>query len=256
MIGGLAVAAVSAGVGGGLALAVHPYPTPPSALETTAAAATQSAANLSAGSVEQVAAKVVPSVVALQTDTDSHSYEGSGIILTADGLIMTNAHVVSAAADADAAGPGAAHATVTFADGRTTPFAVVSADPISDVAVIRAQGISGLTPITLGTSGNLRVGQQVLAVGSPLGLEGTVTTGIVSALDRPVSTLSDSATQPVTLDAIQTDAPMNPGNSGGPLVRHEWPGDRDELGNGEHGRFARRADWFDRSWFRNSRGPG
>jgi putative serine protease PepD len=215
MIGGLVVAAVSAGVGGGLALAVRPYPIPPSALET---AASQPAANISRGSVEQVAAKVVPSVVALQTDADSRSYEGSGIILTADGLIMTNAHVVSAAADADAAGPGGAHTTVTFADGRTTPFAVVAADPISDVAVIRAQGISGLTPLTLGTSGNLRVGQQVLAVGSPLGLEGTVTTGIVSALDRPVSTVSDAAAQPITLDAIQTDAPMNPGNSGGPLV--------------------------------------
>jgi putative serine protease PepD len=218
MVGGLAVAAVSAGVGGGLALAVHPYSIAQSAMQSAAPAASQSAANISAGSVEQVAAKVVPSVVALQTDAGSHSYEGSGIILTADGLIMTNAHVVSAAADADSAGPGGAHTTVTFADGRTTPFAVVAADPTSDVAVIRAQGISGLTPITLGTSGDLRVGQQVLAVGSPLGLDGTVTTGIVSALDRPVSTVSDSATQPAALDAIQTDAPMNPGNSGGPLV--------------------------------------
>jgi putative serine protease PepD len=218
MVGGLAVAAVSAGVGGGLALAVSPYPNPQSLMESAAPAGSQSAANISAGSVEQVAAKVVPSVVALQTDAGSYSYEGSGIILTADGLIMTNAHVVSAAADADTADPGGAHTTVTFANGRTTPFAVVAADPTSDVAVIRAQGISGLTPITLGTSGHLRVGQQVLAVGSPLGLVGTVTTGIVSALDRPVSTVSDSATQPAALDAIQTDAPMNPGNSGGPLV--------------------------------------
>jgi putative serine protease PepD len=218
VVGVFAVAAVSAAVGGGLALAVRPYPIAQSAMDSAAPAASQSAANVSAGSVEQVAAKVVPSVVALQTDADSHSYEGSGIILTADGLIMTNAHVVSAAADGDTAGAGGAHTTVTFADGRTTPFSVVAADPTSDIAVIRAQGISGLTPATLGTSGNLRVGQQVLAVGSPLGLDGTVTTGIVSALDRPVSTVSDSATQPVTLDAVQTDAPMNPGNSGGPLV--------------------------------------
>ena len=216
MVAGLAVAVVSAGVGGGLALAVHPYPLPHNALPSIAPAASQSAANISAGSVEQVAAKVVPSVVELQTDSGNRSYEGSGIILTADGLIMTNAHVV-AAADAGPAGPGGAHTTVTFADGRTTPFTVVAADPTSDVAVVRAQDISGLTPTTLGTSRNLRVGQQVLAVGSPLGLDGTVTTGIISALDRPVSTVTDSATQPAALDAIQTDAPINPGNSGGPL---------------------------------------
>jgi putative serine protease PepD len=216
MVAGLAVAVLSAGVGGGLALAVHPYQLPHSALQSAAPAASQSAADISAGSVEQVAAKVLPSVVALQTDAGSQSYEGSGIILTADGLIMTNAHVV-AATDAGTAGPGGTHTTVTFADGRSTPFTVVAADPTSDVAVVRAQGISALTPITLGTSRNLLVGQHVLAVGSPLGLDGTVTTGIISALDRPVSTVTDSATQPTALDAIQTDAPMNPGNSGGPL---------------------------------------
>jgi putative serine protease PepD len=216
MVAGLAVAVVSAGVGGGLALAVHPYQLRHSVFQSAAPAASQSTADISAGSVEQVAAKVLPSVVALQTDAGSQSYEGSGIILTADGLIMTNAHVV-AAVDAGTAGPSGAHTTVTYADGRTTPFTVVAADPSSDVAVVRAQGISGLSPITLGTSRNLRVGQQVLAVGSPLGLDGTVTSGIISALDRPVSTVTDSATQPTTLDAIQTDAPMNPGNSGGPL---------------------------------------
>jgi putative serine protease PepD len=216
MVAGLAVAAVSAGVGGGLAVAVHPYQLPHSAMQSAVSAASQPAANISGGSVEQVAAKVVPSVVALQTDAGGQSYEGSGIILTADGLIMTNAHVVSA--DAGTAAPGGARTTVTFADGRTTPFVVVAADPTTDVAVVRAQGISGLTPIALGTSSSLRVGQQVMAVGSPLGLDGTVTTGIISALDRPVSTVSDSPSQGTALDAIQTDAPMNPGNSGGPLV--------------------------------------
>jgi putative serine protease PepD len=107
---------------------------------------------------------------------------------------------------------------LTFADGRTTPFTVLATDPTSDIAVVRAQGSSGLTPITLGSSGNLHVGQQVMAVGSPLGLEGTVTTGVISALNRPVSTVANSATQATALDAIQTDAPMNPGNSGGALV--------------------------------------
>ena len=75
---------------------------------------------------------------------------------------------------------------MTFADGRTAPFTVVGTDPSSDIAVVRAEGVSGLTPITLGSSANLRVGQDVVAIGSPLGLEGTVTTGIVSALNRPV----------------------------------------------------------------------
>ena len=191
MVAGLAIAMVSAGVGGGVAMAVHPYQFPQSAAESAAPAASQLAANVSGGSVEQVAANVLPSVVALQTDAGNMAYEGSGIILTTDGLIMTNAHVVAVAASANQAGPARSASTVTLADGRTTPFTVVAADPITDVAVVRAQGISGLTPITLGTSGNLRVGEQVVAVGSPLGLDGTVTKGIVSALNRPVSTASE-----------------------------------------------------------------
>ncbi|MDT5017505.1 MAG: putative serine protease PepD [Mycobacterium sp.] len=211
MVAGLAASVVSAGVGGGVALALHPY----SFEQSAVLAASHPAANVTAGSVEQVAAKVLPSVVQLETDAGNQSFEGSGIILTADGLIMTNAHVVSTAADA---GHGDVHTTVTFADGRTTPFAVVAADPTTDVAVVRATGVSGLTPITLGTSSNLRVGQQVVAVGSPLGLDGTVTTGIVSALNRPVATASDTVSQGTAIDAIQTDAPMNPGNSGGALV--------------------------------------
>jgi putative serine protease PepD len=95
---------------------------------------------------------------------------------------------------------------------------VVGTDPASDIAVVRAQGVSGLTPIALGSSANLHVGQNVVAVGSPLGLEGTVTTGIISALNRPVSTAGDTAKQNTVLDAIQTDAAINPGNSGGALV--------------------------------------
>ena len=108
--------------------------------------------------------------------------------------------------------------TVTFSDGRTAPFTVVGTDPATDIAVVRAQGVSGLTPITLGSSANLRVGQAVVAVGSPLGLEGTVTTGIVSALNRPVSPTGEAGNQNTVLDAIQTDAAINPGNSGGALV--------------------------------------
>jgi putative serine protease PepD len=196
------------------------------------------AANAPAGTVEQVAAKVVPSVVMLETDLGKQSEEGSGIILSSDGLILTNNHVVATAANPGHAGSphapppegvaprdpdseppsGAPKTTVTFSDGRHAEFTVVGADPTTDIAVVRVQGISGLTPITLGSSANLRVGQPVMAVGSPLGLEGTVTTGIVSALNRPVSTTGETGNQNTVLDAIQTDAAINPGNSGGALV--------------------------------------
>jgi putative serine protease PepD len=216
--GAVAVAIVSAGIGGGVALLVQPD-RPSASSSATGLAPSVPAASLPAGSVEQVAAKVVPSVVKLEVDLGRQSEEGSGIILSSDGLILTNNHVVAAAKDSPG-GPGGAGAQtkVTFADGRTMGFTVVGTDPSSDIAVVRAQGASGLTPITLGASANLRVGQDVVAVGSPLGLEGTVTTGIISALNRPVAAGGDAQNQNTVLDAIQTDAAINPGNSGGALV--------------------------------------
>jgi putative serine protease PepD len=220
--GAVAVAIVSAGIGGGVALLVQPD-RPSASSSVTGLAPSVPAASLPAGSVEQVAAKVVPSVVKLEVDLGKQSEEGSGIILSSDGLILTNNHVVAAAKDGPGGpgapgGPAAAQTKVTFADGRTTTFTVVGTDPSSDIAVVRAQGASGLTPITLGSSGNLRVGQDVVAIGSPLGLEGTVTTGIISALNRPVAAGGDAQNQNTVLDAIQTDAAINPGNSGGALV--------------------------------------
>ncbi len=235
-VGALAIAAASAGVGGGVALLADSDHQAPSSLPTVAGAAPSvPAANVPVGSIEQVAAKVVPSVVKLETDLGRANEEGSGIILTSDGLILTNNHVVAAAAGSPVpsgspATPGAEPplpsarpdakptTTVTFANGETAPFTVVGTDPASDIAVVRAEGVSGLTPIALGSSANLRVGQNVVAIGSPLGLEGTVTTGIVSALNRPVSTAGDAGNQNTVLDAIQTDAAINPGNSGGALV--------------------------------------
>ncbi|WP_246228102.1 S1C family serine protease [Mycolicibacterium helvum] len=204
----------------------------------------QPAAQAPAGSVEQVSAKVLPSVVKLQISSGQQSEEGSGIVLSSDGLILTNNHVVAAAAQAasgqgpmagqagpsgdDQSGPGVrpfgrtsgsgVEATVTLSDGRTVPFTVVGTDPADDIAVVRAQGASGLTPITIGSSSDLKVGQNVVAVGSPLGLQGTVTTGIISALDRPVATGDDQTGQHSVMSAIQTDAAINPGNSGGALV--------------------------------------
>jgi putative serine protease PepD len=171
------------------------------------------------GSVEQVATKVVPSVVKLETKLGGATAEGSGIILDANGLILTNNHVISIPTPTPAPnGLVGADTRATFNDGRTTTFTVVGTDPTSDIAVVRAKDMSGLTPIQIGSSANLQVGQSVVAVGSPLGLESTVTAGIISALNRPVSTVGDTNNQNAVLDAIQTDAAINPGNSGGALV--------------------------------------
>ena len=225
--GAVVIAVLSAGIGGAAAtvveLGTHAAGGNGGGL-LTGAAPSVPAANMPPGSVEQVAAKVVPSVVMLETDLGRQSEEGSGIILSSDGLILTNNHVVAAAANPKGpGGPGpgggpAPKTTVTFSDGRTAQFTVVGADPTSDIAVVRVQGVSGFSPISIGSSSDLRVGQPVVAIGSPLGLAGTVTTGIVSALNRPVSTTGESGNQNTVLDAIQTDAAINPGNSGGALV--------------------------------------
>ena len=214
--GALAVAVVSAGIGGGVATLVA-SDRPAATSSISGAAPSVPAASLPAGTVEQVATKVVPSVVKLEVDMGRASEEGSGVILSSDGLILTNNHVVAAAQGAPGR-PGGGETKVTFADGRTTSFIVVGTDPSSDIAVVRAENVSDLTPITVGSSSNLRVGQDVIAIGSPLGLEGTVTTGIISALNRPVAAGGDARNQNTVLDAIQTDAAINPGNSGGALV--------------------------------------
>ncbi|MBA0046293.1 trypsin-like peptidase domain-containing protein [Mycobacteroides sp. LB1] len=220
-------------------------------------------------SVEEVSAKVLPSVVQLKVQSGQQGEEGSGIVLSADGLILTNNHVVAAAmsgsgdlapsapaprgprsnlppgilpgeqlpggyrdghdgqepdgSDGPSTRPSVrssngVKATVTLADGRTVPFTVVGADPADDIAVVRAQGVSDLTPITIGSSKDLKVGQNVVAIGSPLGLQGTVTTGIISSLRRPVATGDEQSGQHSVMSAIQTDAAINPGNSGGALV--------------------------------------
>jgi putative serine protease PepD len=195
----LALALISAAIGAAVALVVRP-----------GFSASRPVAEPPGSPVEQVAAKVLPSVVMLRSGSDAGSELGSGIILTRDGLIMTNRHVVAHAAQGDHDSDNA----VTFNDGRTASFTVFAADPESDIAVVKAQHVSGLTPISFGTSADLRVGQPVAAVGSPLGLGGTVTAGVISALNRPVLTADGAA----AFDAIQTDAALNPGNSGGPLV--------------------------------------
>ena len=163
------------------------------------------------GSVESVAQKVLPSVVKIDVTTPQGSGSGSGIILTADGTILTNNHVVEGAEEGGTL-------TVSFDDGTSAEAEILGTDPLTDTAVIKAAGVSDLTPATIGKSANLGVGEGVVAIGSPFGLDATVTSGIVSALDRPVNVGSDDQGNSTTYPAIQTDAAINPGNSGGPLV--------------------------------------
>ncbi|OBG28531.1 S1C family serine protease [Mycobacterium sp. 852002-51057_SCH5723018] len=214
--GALVMAVVFAAIAGAVTLALHLVGSATgNGVFVRGFAASQSAAGDSAGSVEQVAAKVVTSVAMLRTVMDNHYELGSGVVLSSDGLVLTNRHVVAVS---NKGADGRPDTLVTFNDGRAAPFTVVGADPVSDIAIVRAQGVSRLTPITWGSSANLRVGQQVVAVGSPLGYEGTVTNGIISALRRPVSWYEGTNDERTVLDVIQTDAAINPGNSGGALA--------------------------------------
>ncbi|MDX6238639.1 MAG: putative serine protease PepD [Kribbellaceae bacterium] len=162
------------------------------------------------GSVQNAAAKVLPSVVKIGVMTSQGAATGSGIVISKDGLIVTNNHVVSGA------GSGAT-LSVMLNDGRTVSATVVGTDELTDLAVIRANA-KDLTPAVLGKSGSLGVGQSVVAIGSPFGLEATVTSGIVSALNRPVTSGDAQQSSTTVFPAVQTDAAINPGNSGGALI--------------------------------------
>src|SRR3982750_133939 len=157
--------------------------------------------------VTAVAADLTPHVAALQvTAPDGRSGAGSAVVVNDDGLLLTNAHVVSRAA----------RGVAVFSDGTETDVDVIGADPLSDLAVVRARTVTP-EPAVLGDAGALRVGQLVVAVGNPLGLAGSVTAGVVSGLGRSLPT-RDGRTARVVEDVIQTDAALNPGNSGGALA--------------------------------------
>jgi putative serine protease PepD len=175
-------------------------------------------ANASAPNWSVTAAVVSPSVVAITViDSAGNGGQGSGVIFDKRGHILTNNHVVTA-------GGSGSTISVTLNDKRTYAASVVGTDPSTDLAVIiLTNAPSDLKPIALGDANTLTVGEPVMAVGNPLGLAGTVTTGIVSALNRPVTTSTDPLTQqssadPVVTNAVQTSAAINPGNSGGALV--------------------------------------
>ena len=159
---------------------------------------------LPGGSIADVAAVVLPSVVSVEVRRTGATGTGSGFVLDALGHVVTNAHVVSEAGQVQLALP----------DGRRVVAETVGSDPASDIAVLRVVGTPVPPPLPLGRSADLRVGDTVLAVGSPLGLSGSVTAGIVSAVDRVAELGAAGLPQP----AVQTDASINPGNSGGPLV--------------------------------------
>ncbi|MET9955344.1 trypsin-like peptidase domain-containing protein [Streptomyces sp. NPDC006339] len=233
-----AVAIAAAAVGGGTATLVERW----TADGTTAASGAVSGTNVSAsskGTVAGVAQAVSPSIVEISASSASGRSTGSGVILTSDGEIVTNNHVVS----------GASTITVRTSDGKSHQAKIVGTDPDKDLALIKLEGASGLKAATLGDSSKVRVGDAVVAIGSPEGLTGTVTSGIVSALDREVTVAKDdgqgqgqgqgqgydpregwpfefggqrfngdTGSSKTTYKAIQTDASLNPGNSGGALI--------------------------------------
>ena len=198
--GGAAVLALIAGGGAAGGFVAEHYAGRASAAAATTATAV---AVTESDSLAPVAAKVSPSIVTVLIDGANESALGSGVVLRADGLILTNNHVISSGGTV----------SVRLAEGRTVPARVVAADTTHDLALVQATGVSGLTPATFGADDSVAVGYTVLAFGAPLGLEGTVTSGIVSALDREVGTGTERLT-----GLLQTDAPINEGNSGGALA--------------------------------------
>nr|WP_205615634.1 trypsin-like peptidase domain-containing protein [Streptomyces harenosi] len=226
-----AVAIVAAAVGGGTAYGIQELTGGDTvAASSTGATGTTAVPAGQKGTVASVAKAVSPSIVEISATSNAGASTGSGVIITADGEIITNNHVVS----------GAASVQVTTSDGKEYTAEVVGTDSAKDLALIKLQGASGLPAATLGDSDAVQVGDQVVAIGSPEGLTGTVTSGIVSALDRDVTVPTDEEQQrpdggwpfefggrqfngdtgssTTTYKAIQTDASLNPGNSGGALI--------------------------------------
>ncbi|ONM50670.1 S1C family serine protease [Nocardia donostiensis] len=166
------------------------------------------------GQIAQVADAVLPSVVSIRTTVGDNGATGSGVIIDGAGYIVTNNHVISMAAQDQT---DRAAIQVTFSDGTRVPAKIVGRDPKTDLAVLKVD-VKNLTVAQLGKSDDVQVGDAVLAIGSPLGLSKTVTSGIVSALHRPVKLEGEGSDTKAVIDAVQTDASINPGNSGGALV--------------------------------------
>jgi putative serine protease PepD len=205
LIGGIVVVG---GLAGGLIASASAAST-----SSTGSAAGGSAAENSATScpVAPVADEVLPSVVTISASGTDGAGTGSGEVIKSDGYILTNNHVIAIAANGG-------KVEVLFADGTKAPATIVGRDTLTDLAVLKVENVSNLKPITLGTSSSVQVGQPVIALGAPLGLSGSVTSGIVSALDRTVEVPAEDDKNALLVSAVQTDAAINPGNSGGALV--------------------------------------
>ncbi|CCB76702.1 putative protease [Streptantibioticus cattleyicolor NRRL 8057 = DSM 46488] len=166
-----------------------------------------------AGTVAAIARAALPGVVYIHVKGGGEEATGTGFLLDSDGRIITNNHVVEPAATSG-------EISVTFNGGTVRKARVLGRDGGYDLAVIKVDGVAGLRPLPLGNSDSVRVGDPVVAIGAPFGLEGTVTSGIISAKDRPITAggSGGGGDQVSYVDALQTDAPINPGNSGGPLM--------------------------------------
>ncbi|MFE5207817.1 trypsin-like peptidase domain-containing protein [Streptomyces sp. NPDC056600] len=164
-------------------------------------------------SVAGIARRALPSVVTLHVQGSGQAGTGTGFVLDDRGHILTNRHVVEAAEDA-----GDGRIAVTFSGGETARAELVGGDSGYDLAVVRVKGVKGLHPMPLGNSDNVRVGDPVVAIGAPFDLANTVTAGIISAKERPITAGEGDGGDVSYVDALQTDAPINPGNSGGPLL--------------------------------------
>jgi len=174
-------------------------------------AAAPSPVSVSACEVTSVANHVLPSVVTISARGQDGGGTGSGEVIKSDGYILTNNHVIAVAANGGSV-------DVQFADGRTAPATITGRDPLTDLAVIKVDTSAKLKVIAMGESSSVKIGQPTVVIGSPLGLSGTVTSGIVSALDRTIQVPGENDSTALLVSAIQTDAPINPGNSGGAMV--------------------------------------
>jgi putative serine protease PepD len=165
-------------------------------------------------SIPKLITKALPSIVSIDVKGEGEEDQGTGMVITKNGLVITNNHVIAAAAN------GGTIKVTRTGSTKALPATLIGTDPIDDVALIRINNISGLSPVTFGNSNDLVVGDAVVAIGNALGLAAgtpTVTSGIVSALGRTVTAGSDASSETLN-NMIQTDAAINPGNSGGPLL--------------------------------------
>jgi putative serine protease PepD len=176
-----------------------------------AAPSSSTSSQVSACNVTAVANEVSPSVVTISASGQGGAGTGSGEVIESDGYILTNNHVISIAANGGSV-------EVQFSDGQTAPATITGRDPMTDLAVLKVDTSRKLPVIPMGTSSSVQVGEATVVIGAPLGLSGTVTSGIVSALDRTIQVPADNDTTALLVSAIQTDASINPGNSGGAMV--------------------------------------